>query len=190
MPEYRRKRVEGGTYFITVVTYERARIFDSTESVQLLREVVKHVRGERPFELLGAVVLPDHLHWLIKLPDGDTDYSSRIGRIKALFTKQWNSGSTDTPSSTSRQRHRECAVWQRRFWEHTIRDERDFESHMGYIHYNPVRHGLVGCPHAWPWSSFQNWVSKGYYDLDWCCSCDGRVVRIPSRVRCIRVAGE
>lgn len=190
MPDYRRMFAEGGTFFITIVTHQRVRIFDSPQAVQLLRNVLGQVRGERPFELLGAVVLPDHLHWLIRLPEGDSDYSSRVGRIKALFTKQWRSVAVAKPLNASRQKHREGSVWQRRFWEHTIRDEDDFASHLDYIHYNPVKHELASCPHIWPYSSFADWVDRGYYDLDWCCCCGGRVVRAPKRVAGVRVAGE
>jgi putative transposase len=83
------------------------------------------------------------------------------------------------PSSESQSKHREGGVWQRRFWEHAIRDERDYENHVNYVHYNPVKHGLARCPHLWAASSFANWVKQGVYDSGWCCSCAGASIVPP-----------
>lgn len=184
MPEYRRVYRPGGTYFLTVVTYRRRRLFADAANVERLRAAVRAVRAERPFDIEAAVVLPDHAHFLWTLPTGDSDYSTRIGRIKVLFTKSLRAEGWDVevgdahPASTSRTKHRDADVWQRRFWEHTIRDESDYENHFHYIHFNPVKHGLVTCPHQWDASSFGHWVGRHIYDRDWCCACaGGRVVR-------------
>jgi putative transposase len=91
--------------------------------------------------------------------------------MKVLFTRSLIDGTLSVPSSPSRRRHRESDVWQRRFWEHWVRDEDDFQNHLHYVHYNPVKHGLCACPHAWPASSFHRWVARKAYEPDWCCSC-------------------
>ncbi|MCC6423567.1 MAG: transposase [Phycisphaerales bacterium] len=181
MPEYRRAHVPGGTFFLTLVTCQRVGIFASTGNINRLRQVIRLVRRERPFEIVAAVVLPDHLHLLWTLPEGDSDFSRRVGRIKALFTQslQRECPALNESYSPSRQKHREASLWQRRFWEHTIRDEADLRNHLDYIHYNPVRHGLVNCPHAWKHSSFHHWVNVGGYEPDWCCICQGAARKPP-----------
>jgi putative transposase len=108
------------------------------------------------------------MHFLWTLPVGDHNYSKRVGRMKTRFTVQVESR---VASSKSRWKHRESDVWQRRFHEHTIRDDDDFKQHLDYIHYNAVRHGYSKCPHEWPHSSFQKWVERGEYDLNWGCCC-------------------
>ena len=160
MPEYRRPWVLGGTYFITIVTYRRRELFISEEAVERWRIALRQAQAERPFEVHGGVVLPDHLHLLISLPSSDDDVSSRIGRAKALLTRML--------AHELNQRH-EADVWQQRFFDHLIRDEADYATHLDYIHYNPVKHGLVACPRDWPWSSFHHWVRVGAYPLEWCC---------------------
>jgi putative transposase len=170
----------GGTFFLTWVTYERRPILRSPASVARLRSAVAEVRQAHPFEILGAVILPDHVHFLWELPAGDGDFSKRVGLIKTRFTRSLDAARVVAGDlSDSRRRHRERAVWQRRFWEHTVRDDCDFEAHIDYIHYNPVRHGLASCPHAWPYSSFHRWVREGRCDADWACSCGGRYVSSP-----------
>jgi putative transposase len=117
---------------------------------------------------------------LVELPSGDSDFSTRIAQIKSGF-KPVNTALRAGTQSRSRLRRRERDVWQRRFWEHTIRGVADFEAHMDYIHFNPVKHQLVACPHAWPHSSFHRWVRAGRYLHDWACSC-ARPARVPSGV--------
>lgn len=178
VPEYRRAYCPGGTFFLTLATHQRHDIFASTQNIGRLRRIMAAVRGERPFEIVAAVILPDHLHFLWMLPEGDADFSCRVGRVKALFTRAMREESAGRaspaePQSASRSRHRESDLWQRRSWEHTIRDETDWRHHMDYIHYNPVKHVLARCPHAWPHSSFHHWVKTGGYDPDWCCVCRG-----------------
>jgi putative transposase len=181
MPEYRRTYVQGGTIFLTLVTYQRHPIFINPENIAQLRYSLTTVRSEMPFEIDGAVVLPDHIHFIWTLPIDDQNYSKRIGRLKVLFTRSLG-GKTTLPEnlSMSRRKHRESNVWQRRFWEHTIRNEADFENHLNYIHYNPVKHGLVSCPHLWLYSSFHKFVRKGMYAESWCCSCSGEKMKVPS----------
>jgi REP-associated tyrosine transposase len=181
MPEYQRSRQNGGTFFFTIVTFERQPLFATAANVEHLRNAIRTVRNEQPFNILAGVILPDHLHLMWELPQGDHDFSSRIGKLKVNFTKSIHRDVTRSAptAGSSRRTHRESHVWQRRFWEHTIRDERDFENHLNYLHYNPVKHGLAKCPHAWAASSFDLWVKQGVYDAAWCCSCDGKTAPPP-----------
>jgi putative transposase len=181
MADYRRADQPGGTYFLTLVTYQRQPLFAHPVNVDRLRAAVLAVINQRPFEFLAGVVLPDHAHYLWTLPPGDADFSTRLGQVKVLFTKSL-AGQTRPAApvrSASRVKHRDADVWQRRFWEHLIRDQEDLNRHLDYIHYNPVKHGLVGCPHAWAASSFGKWVARGCYDRDWCCQCADRTIRPP-----------
>ncbi len=167
MSDYRRYFVAGGTYFFTVVTERRRPLFADARARRLLGSVFRRGLHRSPMRVLAIVLLPDHLHCLWALPPGDSDYSGRWRWLKGEFTRQWLTiGGKEQPHDTpTRQRRR--GVWQRRFWEHTIRDEADLERHANYIHYNPVKHGLVASPHEWPWSSFHRWVRAGHYTLDW-----------------------
>jgi putative transposase len=191
MADYRRADQPGGTYFFTLVTYERRPIFADAAHVGRLRAAAMAVMNERPFEFVAAVVLPDHAHYLWTLPAGDADFSTRIGRMKALFTKSLATDGEKAPPHAgwapaaatirpaSRVKHRDADVWQRRFWEHLIRGRDDLNRHLDYIHYNPVKHGYVSCPHAWPASSFNSCVDTGWYEPDWCCRCAGRAIHPP-----------
>nr|VFJ49003.1 MAG: putative transposase [Candidatus Kentron sp. FM]VFJ49370.1 MAG: putative transposase [Candidatus Kentron sp. FM]VFK08273.1 MAG: putative transposase [Candidatus Kentron sp. FM] len=143
MSYYRRARAPGGCYFFTVVTWNRRPLL--VQHMDRLREAFRAVRKRRPFEIDAIVVLPDHLHAIWRLPQGDANYSTRWKRIKQEFSK-------DIPGELNH-RH-EKRIWQRRFWEHSIRDGPDWENHMTYIYYNPVKHGLVERPMDWPYSSF------------------------------------
>jgi putative transposase len=175
MSDYRRWYVPGGSYFLTPVTYLRHPLFATEEDVGRLRRALATVAAEMPFEIAAAVVLPDHAHFIWTLPSGDARYSKRVGRMKVEFTKQVRpAGHCASVSSRSRRRHRESDVWQRRFWEHTLDDIDDFKAHLDYIHYNPVKHGYVTCPHLWPYSSFSRWVERGVYEATWGCQCHGR----------------
>ena len=171
MPNYRRMYVPGGTYFFTIVTYQRQPIFANPDNIFFLRKTVATVKSEMPFTIFGAVVLPDHLHFIWQLPLGDSAYSKRIGKIKVLFTQSLTEKSKQE-NSISRIKHRESNIWQRRFWEHTIRDEEDLENYLNYIHYNPVKHNLVSCPHLWQYSSFHSWVKNKGLDCNWGCICN------------------
>ena len=179
MPKYRRAYFPGGTFFLTLVTYHRTPLFSQPENIARLRTALAKLRKEKPFEITGAVILPDHLHFLWTLPPGDTAYSYRVSRLKVLFTRSLR-GTNSLPKnvSASRRKHRESNVWQRRFWEHLIRDELDLEKHLDYIHYNPVKHGLVSCPHKWQYSSFTRFVERGEYLNNWGCCCGGRQAEV------------
>lgn len=174
MPDYRRIFLPGGTYFFTVVTYQRQPIFSDESARHCLQQSSRQIETVMPYQTLAFVLLPDHLHCLWRLPEGDSDYSKRWGRIKSGFTKQWRQRTRLTAGlSQSRIKHREGNVWQRRFWEHSIRDEEDFRRHVDYVHYNPIKHSYVKCAHAWPYSTYKRWLGNGFYTDDWCCQCDG-----------------
>jgi putative transposase len=169
MPDYRRWRQPGGTYFFTVVTYGRRPIFDSDVARRLLRQAFLEALAIQPFVVDAIVVLPDHLHALWTLPSGDEDFSTRWGTIKKHFSSRWiASGGSSGVVSASKSRDRRVGVWQRRFWEHWIRSDDDFARHLDYIHFNPVRHGYVERPKDWPYSSFRKWVARGAYSGEWC----------------------
>ncbi|MFG6104478.1 transposase [Leptolyngbyaceae cyanobacterium CCMR0082] len=150
--QYRRSRREGGTYFFTVVTYNRQQLFDTPEMVELLRESFRTVKQRHPFTIDAIVVLPDHLHCLWTLPKGDANFSTRWRLIKSEFSRHCPE-KYKQPCSLARYKKQEQAIWQRRFWEHLIRDENDFVCHVEYIHHNPAKHGLVQNPYDWPYSS-------------------------------------
>lgn len=163
MTAYRRHHVSGGTYFFTVNLAERDRRL-LTEDIGALRDAFRRVRAAHPFRIEAVVVLPDHLHTLWTLPAGDHDFSLRWRQIKSAFSRAME---TEEHLSASRARKRERGIWQRRFWEHAIRDEEDFSRHVDYIHYNPVKHGHVKSVVEWPYSSFHRHVGWGVYPADW-----------------------
>jgi putative transposase len=168
MPEYHRSLVKGGTFFFTVVTYRRQRILTVEESRKTLHMVWTNAMEEYPFTTDAVCLLPDHLHCIWTLPEGDSDYSSRWNAIKRLFTQSYiKMTGLDDKQNESHAKRNEAAVWQRRFWEHTIRDEADFHRHLDYIHFNPVKHNLVKNVSDWPWSSFHRYVKMGYYESHW-----------------------
>jgi putative transposase len=152
------------------VTHERAPILTTPLGRSLLRVVTIECRREWPFEMIAAVLLPDHLRVLWRLPKGDSEYAKRLGWLKKEFTKRWlANGGAEQNISVSKQRNRRRGVWQRKFWEHAIRDERDLERNVDYIHYNPVKHGLASRAIDWPWSSIHRFVRLGQYPTDWGC---------------------
>lgn len=168
MPEYRRTFIEGGTYFFTVVTYNRFAILTTEEGRNFLHEAWLEVCERLPFETVAVCILPDHLHCIWTLPEGDANFSGRWKEIKRVFTRRYlEQVGPGRVVSASRIKHGEAAVWQRRFWEHAIRDEEDFCRHLDYIHYNPVKHGLVQRVSDWPYSSFHRYVKRGWYNPDW-----------------------
>ena len=175
MPNWRRAYVPGGTFFFTVVTDRRVPIFGHPAARAILGSLLRRCQLKWPFEINAIVLLPDHLHAIWSLPSGDTAYPTRWGWIKKEFTKNWRSvGGGEQAVSPGRERDRRSGIWQAKYWEHTLEDEDDFERHFDYVHYNPVKHSLVRCPHEWPWSSFHRWVDAGVYDRHWACSEDAR----------------
>ena len=168
MPDYRRWYQPGGTYFFTVVTCRRWKLFRDPNARGLLGTVIRQVAQERPFDTLAIVLLWDHLHCVWSLPRGDFDYSPRWKEIKDRFTEAWiDTGGRELPVTRSQRLRGHRGIWQRRFWEHSIRDEADLERCCDYIHYNPVKHGYVRRPWNWQWSSFRRFVRSGEYPPDW-----------------------
>jgi len=164
---YRRVKLSGGSFFFTLVTEYRRPLFRETRVVALFLEVVEKIRCRHPFEFDAYVVLPDHLHALWTLPEGDTNFSTRWRLIKEAFTRAYVKAHGAPYRNESRRSKGEQGVWQRRFWEHTIRDDSDFARHLDYIHINPVHHGLSAAARDWPHSSFLAWVERGAYDPLW-----------------------
>jgi putative transposase len=158
---YRRNFVPGGTFFFTVTLDDRG-ASTLADHVSILRSAFRTTRAERPFTIDAIVILPDHLHVIMTLPDADSDFSGRLRRIKSLFTHQLAASGT----SIRRNDRGEFSLWQRRFWEHTIRDDPDYERCTDYIHFNPVKHGLVRSPADWPHSSLHRYVREGVLPAD------------------------
>ncbi len=163
MPAYRRSRAPGGTFFFTVNLLDRHSDI-LVQQIDALRDAVRRVRSRAPFRIDAWVVLPDHMHCLWTLPEGDADFPSRWRAIKTAFSKSLPTGEARSAVMT---RRGERGIWQRRYWEHTIRDDRDYAAHVDYVHFNPVKHGLVDHPAQWPHSSFRRYVAAGLYPTEW-----------------------
>jgi putative transposase len=163
MTNYRRNLLPGGSFFFTVNLADR-RLRLLTEHVGLLRRAFRDVRRRHPFAIEAIVVLPDHLHAIWRLPEGDDDFAVRWQLIKSTFSRDVPTGER---ISASRAERKERGIWQRRYWEHTLRDETDFSRHADYIHFNPVKHGHVRRVVDWPHSSFHRMVRLGIYPADW-----------------------
>jgi putative transposase len=170
MPDYRRAWHPGGTYFFTVNLLQRQDNDLLTRHIETLRTVVKSVQQRHPFRIHGWVVLPEHLHCVIELPPGDVDFATRWRLIKMDFSKALPR--TERISAV-RTRRGERGIWQRRYWEHLIRDERDFRAHMDYVHINPLKHGLVDRVAEWPYSTFHRLVAQGIFPADWAGGSEG-----------------
>ncbi len=168
MPDYRRYRARGGTFFFTINLLDRSSDL-LTRHIDALREAVRRTRAERPFHIDAWVVLPEHTHCMITLPPGDDDYSNRIKAIKIRFVRAVAPNEWRSPVRVAKG---ERGIWQRRFWEHVIRDDADYARHLDYVHFNPVKHGYVTAVAQWPYSTFHHWVRAGVYPSDWCG--DGR----------------
>jgi putative transposase len=168
MPNYRRLAIPSGTYFITQVTYQRQPWLCTDLGRVALRHALQHVQQRHPFQIQAFVLLPDHFHALWTLPQDDGDLATRVRLVKRVVTKYYGQELGLTAEvSTSRMKRKEGNLWQRRFWEHLIRDEADFVNHCDYIHYNPVRHGLCEVPQQWPFSSLHRLVRENVYPADW-----------------------
>jgi putative transposase len=163
MSRYRRAKFEGGWFFFTVTLADRSSDL-LVRNVERLRRMYKTAQERRPFETIAIVILPDHLHAIWALPPDDADFSLRWSLIKSGFSRGLVA---DAPRSASKLIKRERGLWQRRFWEHAIRDDADLARHVDYIHYNPVKHGLVGRVRDWPYSSFHRYVEQDHLPSDW-----------------------
>jgi putative transposase len=163
MTSYRRNFIAGGSFFFTVNLADR-RLHLLTDHVEGLRAAFRQTRLSHPFTIDAMVVLPDHLYAIWTLPEGDADFASRWRLIKSTFSRNLPMGETISPSRLAKG---ERGIWQRRFWEHTIRNEHDFARHVDYIHINPVKHRLVTRVQDWPHSSFHHMVERGVYPADW-----------------------
>jgi putative transposase len=165
MPDYRRARVPGATYFFTVVTEQRRLLLCEPDVRVALGSAVRTVRSLHPFTIEAWVLLPDHLHCVWTLPPGDTAYALRWSLIKRGVSQRVASR---LPAPTPLQfERRESGLWQRRYWEHVIRDCEDWRRHVDYIHWNPVKHGYVSRPVEWQFSTFHRSVRAGMYPVDW-----------------------
>ena len=177
MVRYRRNIVPGGMFFFTVTLADR-RSSVLVEHISALRGAFRIARAERPFSIDAIVVLPDHLHVIMTLPPDDVNFSGRWRRIKGHFSTQLIAAGV----ALRRHPNGELALWQRRFWEHTIRDDGDFARHVEYIHFNPIKHGLVSRVRDWPHSSFHAYVRQGQLPEDWAGDVSDRGASYGERV--------
>jgi putative transposase len=165
MIDLRRYYIEGGTYFFTVVANHRREILCEPDLRLALRHAIDHVRTRHPFEIVAWVLLPEHLHCIWTLPDGDADFSTRWRLLKKSVSFQMKTKlDTRSDRSPNEIKKQESGLWQHRFWEHAIRDETDLARHFDYIHFNPIKHGLVTHPADWKWSTYHRYVKMGIYN--------------------------
>jgi putative transposase len=163
MSRYRRAKIEGGVFFFTVTLADRSSDL-LIRNIDRLRRMYSSAQERNPFETIAICVLPDHLHAIWELPDGDANFALRWSLIKAGFSRGLP---LDAPRSDSKLARRERGLWQRRYWEHAIRDDRDLERHVDYVHFNPVKHGYVSQVADWPYSTFHRYVERGVLPSDW-----------------------
>lgn len=168
--DYRRAWHAGGTYFFTINLLKRRDNDLLIRHIDILRVVVKSVKNNHPFIIHGWVVLPDHLHCLIELPNDDADFATRLRLIKSGFSKAMPK--TEYCSDV-RIKRGERGIWQRRYWEHLIKNDADYQAHMDYVHINPVKHGLAKQVADWPYSTFHRWVKQGVYKANWAGGVEG-----------------
>lgn len=162
MVNYRRSRIPGGTYFFTVTLLNRnSNVL--IKHANVLRDAIARTKQQRPFQLKAIVALPDHLHAIWTLPEGDDDYPGRWKAIKSTFCRSLIKAGVQLGQNEKG----EYDLWQRRYWEHTISDELDLQRHVDYIHYNPVKHGYVSCPGDWRYSTFHKYVARGLLPPNW-----------------------
>jgi putative transposase len=167
MSYYRRLYTTGASYFFTVTTFNRQPILCHKPIRNALRQAIKKTRLRLPFIIDAWVLMPDHLHCIWTLPSGDADFSKRWSLIKRDVSLACGQYKKEFLITESKRNRRESTIWQRRYWEHQIRDENDFNGHINYVHFNPVKHGLCETPIQWPWSTFHRYVKLGVYNKDW-----------------------
>ncbi len=170
MTEYRRATIPGASWFFTVNLAERKGNDLLIRHINELRQSFRYVKKRHPFRLDAVVILPDHLHCIWTLPVGDSGFSMRWNLLKGHLSRAVAKGER---ISKSRNKRRERGLWQRRFWEHLLTDQTDFNQHIDYIHWNPVKHGRVKQVADWPYSSFHDYVARGIYPKNWCS--DGEI---------------
>ena len=158
MSDYRRLYVEGGMYFFTLVTHQRKHLLCQGPAIERIKSAFHYTAKKHLFHIRGLVILPDHLHCILQLPKDDHDFSKRWNMIKRYFSNGMKGDSNE---------RREKNIWQKRFWEHYIRDVDDYQRCLDYIYYNPVKHGYVNKPHDWVYSTFRRDAEKGLYEADW-----------------------
>jgi putative transposase len=163
MSRYRRARIEGGVFFFTVTLADRSSDL-LVRHIERLRRIYALVQQRQPFETVAICILPDHIHAIWQLPANDSYFPLRWSLIKSGFSRGL---AIDVPRTASKAVKRERGLWQRRYWEHAIRNDADFERHIDYIHFNPVKHGLVSRVSDWPYSSFKQYVERGDLPADW-----------------------
>ena len=163
MPRYLRAKIEGGIFFFTVALADRKSDL-LVRHIDRLQHAYRVMEQRLPFETIAICILPDHLHALWHLPEGDADFASRWAYFKSGFSRGLPAAKARSASKIGK---REKGIWQRRYWEHAIRDDGDLERHVNYIHYNPVKHGLVTRAADWPHSSFHRYVAQGILPADW-----------------------
>ena len=175
MSDYHRVYLNGGTYFFTVVTYMRYPVFRDETAIKLLKNCFTNIKKKYPFSIDAIVIMPDHLHTIWSLPDNDSDYSKRWQQIKSNFSRHYIGNKPEYVAKSIIDK-REKGIWQRRFWEHVIHNQEDFNSHCDYIHYNPVKHGVVDSPSLWKHSSFNKFMKNGLYGVDWGKIADNKLI--------------
>jgi len=162
MPNYRRLYVAGHPVFVTAVTRRREPWLASGEHVEMVLAAMRWAKSKYPFRHLAHVVLPDHLHWIF-LPEDVGRYSELVGAVKREVT--WRLKETGLTGP----------FWQARFYDHVIRDDEDYGRHLDYVHFNRVKHGLVDRAADYRWSSFEEWVKRGFYPADWGTAAPDRI---------------
>ncbi|MEI8362605.1 MAG: transposase [Betaproteobacteria bacterium] len=168
MTHCRRINQAGATYFFTLVTYRRRAFLCNQDVLKALRDAIDKTRAQYPFTIDAWVILPDHMHAIWTLPPDDADFANRWRLIKRYVTLACGVTLYQPNLMTaSKTKHRESTLWQRRYWEHLIRDDDDYAKHMDYVHFNPVKHGLVNRVLDWPHSSFHRHARNGIYAQDW-----------------------
>ena len=158
MPNFHRYYIPNAIIFITCITQDRAPFLRAEADIKLFIETLRNVQQIHPFRLLAYVILQDHFHWLMRVEKESGNFSDVLQSIKRNFTLNYKDAHhIPTP----------LRLWQSRFWDHIIRDEKDIERHFDYIHWNPIKHGYVHRPEDWPHSTYAHWLKLGYYGLEW-----------------------
>jgi putative transposase len=158
MPNFRRYYIPGAFVFITGVTRDRVPYLEPEDNVELFWETMRNVQRIHPFHLLAYVILPEHFHWLMRVDDKGGNFSTVLHSVKRNFTLNFKKAHGITAP---------LSLWQRRFWDHVIRDEQDLNIHFDYVHWNPIKHGYVERPEDWVQSTYRFWLERGYYEPGW-----------------------